>query len=1631
MTTYFFFSFALLTTPTCFFWNKATRNYMKTNLLFLPLALWCTLLWGTAKPIDSLIKKEGTSISVIDSAKSTKTDISLVLEQWQNQKLQKEQHGTKVRKFPQLDVPNFDLSNGIGQNVAEFSPEYVAQQFQVDEETQKVLKKAQRVFQIIEEEQRFIQIMTGQQAVELPVGIRQNIAGSAEQGSNSFITLGIFRMEYHATYTELDLFAKVELGELNTELMFSATNVRISKSGGIYEEAQLNLLTDVPVGRGGGQWLLTFLGGLDPSGQTDGQTYLTIDCEGKVKEIAISADVRIAKTVAVPLTENGNLKYPSRTTPKSQESVVGNDSYVGAGFSLTTSNINDLLIQIDLPPFELKALPNWGFKMQNTVLDLSDTANAANMDFPELYTAQNLLVPGNENLWRGFFAEAVQIYLPPEFSKRSSEDRIVIGAHNLLLDNFGVSGDFFATQIIGLDEGEANKWQFSLDSLGVDLQVNRFMRAGFKGRIVLPISDSDSPGGQLGYNGIITSNQYYFVQVRVEEDVPFTIFKSKAQLFKESYINLEVENGKFYPEANLSGVMAFNSEQNDQLSRSDEELLSFSGLQFQDLHIRTKERPYLSIGYAGYLDSIAPPEIAGFELGIYNISMETIGEDQAMLSMNSYLNLDESGIRGDVKVHVKGQLEEGDYLKWRYVSTEVSEVQVDVTRKGFEFSGRLAFFRDNPVYGKGFAGELDLYSESLGIEIGARGLFGNTGEFRYWYVDAHGRPTNSSNPNFTIYDIGGGVYHHMRKSGLNDAAGSMSGIYYAPDENIGLGFKALAAFEVKKGVAFTGLAAIEMSFNSEANGGGVNRLGFYGAAALIQGGNTSRNPFGSVGDMQQQLSDKEASLSNFHELSIDREGIQYFADHVFPEVLTGEELFAAQVAIDFDFENRTYWGMFDVFLNAGPIKGAGEKNRLGYLEFYNAPEDWYIYVGTPVKRFGLQGIPIGPLTAKVDLYFMTGTILPDPALPPQNVIDILDLKGDELIFGRNFNQELAQGAGYAFGASFQVGKDFDWGIVYASVWAGVGFDLMLRDFGNAHCLGKPGPLGMDGWYATGQLYAFLQGEIGAQIKLFGMRKRVPVLEAGLAVLAQAQLPNPWFIKGYAAVNVRVLGLVSIRTQLKVTIGEECEIVGKTGLQDVVMISDILPGNGHTNVDVFDAIQVAFNVPIDSELQIQDESGWKTFRVHLEEFEVFGEGSPIEGEFEFNQEQSLLVFKSFEILPPEKDIDVSVKVGFQQRTGAQWITVREDGKPVFEEKEITFTTGKAPTYIPHNNIKYMYPVVDQQYMLPKESNQGYVQLHSGQEYLFGNGIEDRLYYLDESGNAILAEFSYDAAQKRVNFTIPNLENQTTYTYALVTLKPTDIGESLVMTQEEFNEVSEGLEISTNTLTGSITNGAFASRLHFQFTTSLYDTFREKMRSFVIDGSVTSLDGYSDNENGIASVGRISLLMQQYEPFSAVELVGNEFTDHDPLIYPEALTNNTYFKDEIYPLLYQEYPLDKNIRVDRDVSIWGIPPRGPIRVSATYEHYAKNNIAPDYLQRHFPYIWSLPKAYYLDYEDLRLQIAYRYTMPYISNIEKYNSYSYIIWGRFPFINRESYEVNFRYKLPKKSTGNSFKLSYENTF
>ena len=94
-----------------------------------------------------------------------------------------------------------------------------------------------------------------------------------------------------------------------------------------------------------------------------------------------------------------------------------------------------------------------------------------------------------------------------------------------------------------------------------------------------------------------------------------------------------------------------------------------------------------------------------------------------------------------------------------------------------------------------------------------------------------------------------------------------------------------------------------------------------------------------------------------------------------------------------------------------------------------------------------------------------------------------------------------------------------------------------------------GQIGINGWYANGQSYAYMQGELGINIKLFFIRKKISIIKGGGAVLLQAKLPNPVWIRGYMAGEFSLLGgAVRGSFRFKLEFGEQCEFISANPLE---------------------------------------------------------------------------------------------------------------------------------------------------------------------------------------------------------------------------------------------------------------------------------------------------------------------------------------------------------------------------------------------------------------------------------------------------------------------------------------------------
>ena len=595
-------------------------------------------------------------------------------------------------------------------------------------------------------------------------------------------------------------------------------------------------------------------------------------------------------------------------------------------------------------------------------------------------------------------------------------------------------------------------------------------------------------------------------------------------------------------------------------------------------------------------------------------------------------------------------------------------------------------------------------------------------------------------------------------------------------------------------------------------------------------------------------------------------------------------------------------------------------------------------------------------------------------------------------------------------------------IFYANFQAGLGFDIMVKDYGEAACAGS-GQIGIDGWYANGQAYVYLAGELGIKVKILSVRKKIPIISVGAATLLQAKLPNPSWFRGYIGGYYNLLGgLVKGHFRFKVELGEQCEFIDGAPLGGIKVISDVKPTDNAENIDVFNVPQAAFNMKINESFELEDDAGVKTYRILLDEFTVSNAGTAINGDIEWNSSNDVANFVSFDILPPNTQLDISVKVSFQERINGIWTTITENGQPAQEVETRTFTTGEAPDYIPLTNIEYCYPVIDQKYFYKGERNTGYVKLKRGQGYLFNPETDwtQSIRFANNGNTQNITQISYDSTNKTVNFNLPTLNNQQEYTVSMVSAPPPSDSTTTDNPDDNYQTTDLGqdentVEIKNRQAQGDVvnTNADETELLTFNFSTSQYNTFAEKINDKqLVQRLIVPTNGVITLEVGT----------QTTEPFDIIELNGSDYSNYLPLVETEAILDDSYYLNTIYPLIYQNYPLGADYIVDRDTSIVGIPPVKGISVLTWYTTYLESDPNYSSLYTRLPYRYNQTYYYRSDLYDIQNNIA---------NSDNFANYNSILTALFPTIEIGFYKVNYKYILPGNIQGTSAIFNYQKPY
>jgi hypothetical protein len=911
----------------------------------------------------------------------------------------------------------------------------------------------------VESEDRLAGNMDPDSAASLPFGIVKEI------GITRYI-IAIDSAKFQTSHASFSAYMALEFPGAQQKICFSAQNIAFNPKGVMPgPNTRLVLVSEHRISLGPH---LTMV--LKP----DGYNYVEWDCNG-FSSVNLKGYFEF----------DPGMIYPDPAT--------SSDSVVRASFQVHVNDLHNFVVQTSLAPFCIRGIDDLSFTVLDATADFSELSNAPAMIFPVGYNLANC--NGDPLMWTGFYMRQFRVKLPKELSKNGNRPEIL--ATNLLIDNSGVSGLFQAVNLFSTKSGSMNGWGFSVASIGAAVTSNQLNGGNISGFIKLPVSENDSLAyTALFFQNLQTHQSDYSFSISPKVNFKAEVLSSTLTLLNTSTISVNKVNGKLKPLAVLNGLLTLNSAN-----------AKAHGISFQQLTLAS-EAPLLRAGTF----SLVPTHPDSSQLGLFNFSINSIVigilNNQPAISFSIGMNFAEPG---DLMLSANGGFTivtqtntvsdeaagaDQTKQKWEFDHVRIDNIGLAFNANVFHLNGMLLFKDNDPIYGKGFYGQLAMTIENVMPSPASSAVwFGKINNYRYFYVDA-AVPIPVPLSGVTIYRFMGGIYYHMHRNGNNSlenqlytpAFGSASA--YVPDNATSLGIKAGVTLGTSGNPKpCNGDVALEMNFNSN---GGINYLQLSGNVYFMIGINERQNK-------------QPAQV---------------------PAI--------ASMQMQFDFQNSAFHAVLGAQLHVPGVTGSGT------TVIHFDPNLWYVHIGRPQSRVNVNVAGI----ANFNSYFETGQFIDPMPPPPQEVTSVVNTNG--LNDQRN-ETALANAGGFAFGAGFgtafngQVG--FEHWYIYYNFSAGAGFDIMILDYGpNAHCENSTAHAGFEGWYASGQIYAYLQGAVGIHGHV-GQDFDFTLVTLSAAAILQARVPNPNWVGGAMGCDYDVLGgIVSGHCDFAFQAGSQCNIL---------------------------------------------------------------------------------------------------------------------------------------------------------------------------------------------------------------------------------------------------------------------------------------------------------------------------------------------------------------------------------------------------------------------------------------------------------------------------------------------------------
>lgn len=277
---------------------------------------------------------------------------------------------------------------------------------------------------------------------------------------------------------------------------------------------------------------------------------------------------------------------------------------------------------------------------------------------------------------------------------------------------------------------------------------------------------------------------------------------------------------------------------------------------------------------------------------------------------------------------------------------------------------------------------------------------------------------------------------------------------------------------------------------------------------------------------------------------------------------------------------------------------------------------WYFSIGKPdySERLLLEkklDAVVFKSNSKFTFYLMTGNsfAFKFPELTPELQDFFFGSKKDKKIDATkseiNASRTLSMtdklavqnGGGFCMGATFHAETGFSC-FLYVDVTADLGFDVALLNVGGIGCPGHP-QIGKHNFYAIGQAYAALQGDVGLKLNLGFWKGKFSLFKAGVGALLQAGGPNPSYCYGLLRFKVNLLdGLVKFSTSVDFSLGDVCVPGVGDPLANVKLFQNVTPGfpkenTAYSSSNIQTPLQtgiIVSNMPWDEDVYLVDGTG---------------------------------------------------------------------------------------------------------------------------------------------------------------------------------------------------------------------------------------------------------------------------------------------------------------------------------------------------------------------------------------------------------------------------------------------------------